>query len=532
MMFNSKTLFKRKANKNSGHTSTDELYSSDNSQSDFSRIEETKKNIQNQFGNSSDFTITPLLMGQSNGMVVYLNTMIDKNLLAEYVVTPLKKFNNQNGMITTGDLESFRKDYLSGLISERITNFHQLTWCILSGYAVIIVDGICEAIGIEIGNAEKRPITEPSTQTVIRGPKDSFTESLQTNISLIRRRIKNPNVRFTSYVIGKDTRTSVSIGYIEGITNQDILDEVTKRVEAIETSSILDSGNIEEYIADKSFTPFPMSNNTERPDAISAGLIEGRIAILVDGSPFVLQVPSVMTDFFKSSEDYYQPFFMASFIRLIRYMSFMIALVLPSLYVAITTYHQELMPTQLLISVQAQREGVPFPAVFEILMMELTFEVLREAGIRMPRAVGQTVSIVGALVIGQAAVEAGLVSNVLVIIVAFTAIASFVSPIYNFSISTRLLRFVLIIGASLLGLYGILIILILMVVHLTSLRSFGVPYLTPVAPLIIEDQKDLFVRFPIWNLHSRPAYLKSSSPKFSEETKTPAPPEGNNGGEV
>jgi spore germination protein KA len=215
---------------------------------------------------------------------------------------------------------------------------------------------------------------------------------------------------------------------------------------------------------------------------------------------------------------------MSSFIRIIRYVSFMVALILPSIYVAITTYHHELLPTDLLISIQSQREGVPFPAVIEILIMELTFEILREAGVRMPRAVGQTVSIVGALVIGQAAVEAGLVSNVLVIVVAFTAIASFVSPIYNFSISTRLLRFVLIFAASGAGLYGILMFLIAMVAHLVSLRSFGVPYLAPVAPLIMEDQNDVFIRLPGWSNKTKPSYLKTEQPVNFNEIRKPSPP--------
>jgi spore germination protein KA len=302
------------------------------------------------------------------------------------------------------------------------------------------------------------------------------------------------------------------------------LQEARSRLKAIDIHSVLDSGNIEEAITDTSFTPFPLIFNTERPDVVASGILEGKIGIIVDGSPFVLIIPAVLTDFFQSSEDYYQPFLMSSFIRIIRYVSFMVALILPSLYVGVTTYHQELLPTDLLISIQAQREGVPFPAVIEILIMELTFEILREAGVRMPRAVGQTVSIVGALVIGQAAVEAGLVSNVLVIVVSFTAIASFVSPIYNFSISTRLLRFILIFFASVAGLYGIILFLIFMVAHLVSLRSFGVPYLTPIAPLIVEDQQDVFVRFPIWSNRTRPTYLKTKQEIKMNEIKKPAPP--------
>jgi spore germination protein KA len=257
---------------------------------------------------------------------------------------------------------------------------------------------------------------------------------------------------------------------------------------------------------------------------VASNLLEGKIAILVDGTPFVLVVPAVLVDFFSIAEDYYQNFMMGSFLRMIRYLSFMIALITPSLYVGILTFHHELLPTPLLLGIIAQREGVPFPAVIEVLLMEVTFEILREAGVRMPRAVGQTVSIVGALVIGQAAAEAGIISNIMVIIVAITAIANFVSPTYSFAAAARLLRFLLIIVSAFLGLYGVLIVLVFIVAHLSSLRSFGVPYLSPVAPFIIEQQKDVFFRFPVWSMRKRPAYLKSQNPEKFPKTGSPSPP--------
>ncbi len=522
-------LFKRRKNKHSDKSTNKELVTGEEKSKLSDDINKTEKALKTAFGQSLDFTLEHINVGQQDGMICYLDTMISKQNLTNLIYRPLEEVNKKGVTVTEESFDEFRKKYFSGLTFTYSEYLHEVVWQLLSGFVVIIVNGVSTSITFELNVDEKRGVEEPSTQTIIRGPKDGFNESILTNISLIRRRIKNQHLQFEKYIIGKDTQTTVAIGYINGITNKDILDEVKERINKIEASAILDSGNIEEFIIDKSFTPFPLTFSAERPDSIASQLVEGKVAILVDGSPFVIAVPSVFTDFFQATEDYYQPFFMATFVRIIRYMSFMIALVLPSLYVAITTFHHELLPTDLLISVQAQREGVPFPAVVEIFMMELTFEVLREAGIRMPRAVGPTVSIVGALVLGQAAVEAGLVSNVLVIIVAFTAIASFVSPIYNFSIATRLLRFLLIITAAFFGLYGILLSLVIMVTHLTSLRSFGVPYLAPVAPLKLEDQTDVFFRSPIWANKKRPTYLKPDAPVKKENTDNPSPPMGKKG---
>jgi spore germination protein KA len=488
-------------------------------------LQKNKEMIQEIFGNTSDLSQLQIKFANKNGYLFYLSSMVNNKEINERIVNKLKDLNQtQKIIITDDDLDNVKEMFFSGLSYTAIHDYRKLVGDLLNGHAVFIVDRHDRALSFGVNDIQHRTIAEPSTQTIIRGPKDSFTEGIETNVSLIRRRIRNPSLQFEKQVMGDDTRTHVVLVYMKGIVNQGILEEAKTRLEKVSLNALLDSGNLEEAITDKAFTPFPLILNTERPDVVAGGILDGKIAIIVDGSPFVLIIPAVLTDFFQSSEDYYQPFLMSSFIRLIRYISFMVALILPSIYVSITTYHHELLPTDLLISIQSQREGVPFPAVIEILIMELTFEILREAGVRMPRAVGQTVSIVGALVIGQAAVEAGLVSNVLVIVVAFTAIASFVSPIYNFSISTRLLRFVLIFAAAVAGLYGILLFLIVMVAHLVSLRSFGVPYLAPVAPLIAEDQQDVFIRLPGWSNKGRPTYLKTEQPTKFNDVHKPAPP--------
>lgn len=522
-------LFYRRKSKKSGNKTDKELFDrAEVSKKYYQSLDKNSKCLEELFNDSSDFEKIEVKIGNKNGCVFYLGTMLNKNELNLQVLDSLRQAFKEKDF---KDIEEVREAYFPVISYKYAKTLHEIVWQILNGYAVLIVDQHDKAIALEVGGGDKRSIEEPSTQTIIRGPKDGFIESIDTNIGLVRSRIKNPQLVFEDFYIGRDSNTKLSIGYLKNVVNQDILDELKKRLKKINTSAVLDTGNIEEFITDQNFTPFPLIYNTERPDSVSGNILDGKIAIFLDGTPFVLIAPTVFTDFFQSAEDYYQPYFMTSFIRIIRYISFMITLVLPSLYVALTTYHHELLPTQLLISVQSQREGVPFPAVIEILVMELTFEVLREAGVRMPRVVGQTLSIVGALVIGQAAVEAGLVSNVLVIIVAFSAIASFVSPIYNFAIAARLIRFLLILVAAMFGLYGVLWVLIMMVIHLVSLRSFGIPYLTPVAPFKVGDQTDIFVRFPIWADNKRPSYLMTKAPVKNEESKPPSPPKQDSGEE-
>lgn len=515
-------LFSRRKNKQGENLTEEQFFTQEDlPKKYFTDLKKNELQLKKVFHHSFDFKMDPIRLGKLEASICYLETMLSKDTLTNKVLNAAQTPVSQS---FPKDIKSIRNMYFPTVAYEQAENFHQIIWYILNGHAVIMIDGLVTALSLDIGNTAQRSINEPSTQTIIRGPKVAFIESIHTNIGMVRKIIKNPHLTFETFHLGRDTNTTVSVGYMKNITNEDVIDEVRKRLNKVDLGGILDSGNIEEMMEDKSFTPFPLIFNSERPDSVAGNILEGKVAIFVDGSPFVLCVPSVFTDFFQSPEDYYQPFLMSSFIRLIRYISFMIALVLPSLYVALSTFHQELMPTQLLISIQAQREGVPFPAVIEIFMMELTFEIMREAGVRMPRAVGQTVSIVGALVIGQAAVEAGLVSNVLVIIVALTAIASFVSPIYNFSVSTRLLRFFLIVAAAVFGLYGVLLSLTAMVIHLVSLRSFGVPYLAPVAPFTLKDQDDIFVRFPNWKNRRRPTYLNPEAPIKKGSNQAPSPP--------
>ena len=489
-----------------------------------------RSEVENAFGNSADLRVLEGRTADKDVLLFYLESMVNSKSLNETTskfLSPSHVFSDN--LNTVNELTSFCKEIFGGASYQIISTTNEIFSAIINGSLVIAMNHLDKAISVNMMTDEKRSVTEPSSQTVVRGPKDGFIESISTNVSLIRRRIRNQNLHFEQYTIGEATQTPVYIGFVKGIANEAILQEVRNRIKKIKVSAIFESGNIEELIADKSFTLFPLALNTERPDTVAANLMEGKIVILIDGTPFALLVPAVFVNFFEMAEDYYSSFFLGSFVRMIRYLSFMIALLTPSLYVGVLTYHHELLPTTLLLSVIAQREGVPFPAVVEVLIMEITFEILREAGVRMPRVIGQMVSIVGALVIGQAAAEAGIISNIMIIIVSITAIANFVSPVYSFAAASRLLRFILIIFSASLGLYGVLLILVAMVAHLSSLRSFGVPYLAPIAPFIIEDQKDVFVRFPFWKMKNRPKYLRTESEqKVFSSPPSPPPMKGGN----
>ena len=377
--------------------------------------------------------------------------------------------------------------------------------------------------GFHLGLAkfEKRAIEIPAAERVIRGPREGFVEALGVNTSLIRRRIKSPDLKLISMEIGRYTKTKVVIAYIEGIADKTLIEEVNTRLKRIDIDGILESGMIEEFIEDNPYSPFPQVLATERPDVVTANLLEGRAAILVDGTPFSMVIPTTLYSLLQASEDYYARFIMATAVRWLRYLFVVISLLLPSLYVAVITYHHEMVPTTLLISMAASREQVPFPALVEALMMEVTFEALREAGLRLPQQVGSAVSIVGALVIGEAAVSAGIVSAPMVIVVSITGIASFTIPRFPLAFALRMLRFPMILLAGTLGLLGIMLGIITIVIHLCTLRSFGVPYLSPMAPMKTQDLKDVLIRAPWWRLKTRP-HLTGKVQPVSESRRTKA----------
>lgn len=380
----------------------------------------------------------------------------------------------------------------------------QVVNTVLAGDAVLLVDGADRGVSLAIRGWPERAIEEPKSEANIRGPRDGFIETLRTNTMLLRRRLQSPHLKIERLVVGRRSKTLVALAYLKDVASPGLVAEVRRRIAGLDVDGVLDSGMLEELIEDQPSSPFPLMLDTERPDRAAAALLEGQVAILVDGSPGALLLPVTFWHFMRASEDYYNGFWIGTGVLWLRFIFLLLSLLGPSLYTAISSFHQEMLPTNLLLSIAAAREGVPFPVLIEAFIMEVFFEALREAGIRLPRQVGQAVSIVGALVIGEAAVRAGLASAPVVIIVAATGIASFTIPQFQMGVTFRLLRFPVMFLAGTLGLYGIMIGLLAILVHLCAVRSFGVPYLTPIAPLNLAGLKDTLVRAPLWLMGRRP----------------------------
>ncbi|MFB5663394.1 spore germination protein [Alteribacillus sp. HJP-4] len=434
--------------------------------------------------------------------LIYIEGLVHTEEIDDHVLIPLTKHEYDKKI----PIMDWMDEHLYVSKKKRVTTFNECVHLLSIGHCILLVDGEKQGFSFGLTKWEMRSVEEPTAESVVRGPREGFTETLAVNISMLRRKIRSPDLKIKQFNVGSYTRTSVIVAYIEGLTDKTLIEEVGKRIEGIEIDGILETSYVEELIQDNPLSPFPQMLVTERPDVCISGLLEGRATVLVDGTPFALVLPATLFSLLQSGEDYYQHFMIATAIRWLRIFLFMVSLLLPSLYVAILTFHQEMLPTPLLLSIAASREMVPFPALMEAFLMEVTFEALREAGLRLPKQIGAAVSIVGALVIGETAVQAGLVSTSMVMVVAFTGIASFSIPRYNVAITLRMLRFPMILLAGTLGLVGIMIGIIFILVHLCSMRTFGVPYLSPAAPANKQELKDVFVRAPLWKLDTRPHF--------------------------
>lgn len=444
--------------------------------------------------------------GELPALLVAMSGVVDKEILSKHVLAPLM------GMRALTDAERGR---LLGYLQESVLtvsnvveeeDMNQVVNAILQGHAVLFVEGTSKALLIAAESWKGRNIQEPLTETVIRGPRDSFVEELETNLALLRKRINHPKLRVEQLRIGFMTRTKVSLVYLEGVVNDGVVQEVRRRVGNIRTDAILESGYIEQYIEDAPFSLFPTIANTEKPDIAAARVLEGRVAVFVDGTPIVLTVPDLLISHFQVSEDYYSRPFYASMIRLLRILSFLTTVMLPGLFLAVQYHHPILIPYSLLVSLAKAREGVPFHLYLEVILMIFVFEVIREAGIRMPKPIGQAVSIVGALILGQAAVEAGLVGLPVVVVVAFAGVSTFL--IHTLVEPISILRVIFALAGATLGIYGMLLCGMVVVTHLATLRSFGVPYASPLFPIRWGDWKDTLLRLPLWMLWRRPASLQ------------------------
>ncbi|TDF95977.1 spore germination protein [Paenibacillus piri] len=478
-----------------------------------SNLEETVSLLDKVLGSNEDFKIHRFdALGVYPAALVYLSSMTEQANINNDILKPLMRYQTD----TSGDKKSLEGEQLKNLLLQDVLYHCKWDWesdleviieSVLRGISAVVVDGLDQAMLFETSVVAKRNISQPQTEQVIRGPREGFIENLDTNISLLRYRLPTPDFKIKSMKIGRITKSKVAICYLEGICNEELVEEVQNRLSGIDIDGIMDVGYLEQFIEDNHYSPFPQIQNTERPDKAVANMLEGRVIILVDGSPFALLAPTVFSQFYQTSEDYSERFVMVSFIRLARLLALFFSLITPSLYVAIISFNPELIPTEFAVAVSGGRAGVPFPSVVEVLIMEASMEVLREATLRLPQQIGGALSIVGVLVIGQAAVAAGFVSPITVVVIALTTIGSFATPAYNAALALRLLRFPMVFLAGMFGLYGVMVGLIIIANHMLSLRSFGVPYLSPVIPGNFEGIKDTIMRSPLWSMRKRPTIL-------------------------
>lgn len=384
---------------------------------------------------------------------------------------------------------------------------------VLFGHAALLIEGLPRGLLIEHPGGSNRPIGEPVSEALLRGPRLGFTEVLSENTALLRRQGFSDQLEMRTYRSGTVIEKDLVVAFIKDIVNPELLEEIETRISKIDIDFLAESGYIEQLIEDNYLSPFQQVQNTERPDRVISALLEGRIAILLDGTPFALIVPVTFSMLLQSPEDYYERWLPGSFLRMLRFSAAFLALMAPALYISFISFHPGLIPTQLAITIIKTRQGVPFPSLIEVLILEVSIEILREAGIRLPKPIGPAMGIVGGLIIGDAAVQAGIVSPFLVIVVAVTAISSFSIPMYSAGITLRLLRFAGMLFAAVLGMFGTILFFLLICSHLTRLKSFGVPYLTPVSPFRAKDWKDLFFRLPLALMKNRPAMMKSQKSK-------------------
>lgn len=464
----------------------------------FSTLAELTKDLKK----SNDFVETFIPQSNQGYFLSYYQTIIDSNILHDDVIEKLQETTLSSleqikqavpieEIKITSDLNTIKQKLMLGSLMIRFSEQDE------------------ECALINIAMKEKRQIAIPEVEYSVIGPKESFVEDINININLIRTRLPTTDFKVETCHVGELSKTQVAVLYIEGICNQENVNTALQRIKSIKIDQILDSAYISQLISDNSRSPFPQSRDTERPDRVAASLAEGGIAILVDRSSFALIVPTTLIEFFSSIEDNYIHWLLASSFRLIRVGSVILSILATPIYVAVITYHYVLIPKELLVTLVASRQGVPLPPILEALILELAIELLREAGARLPTKIGQTIGIVGGIVIGTASVEAGLTSNVLLIIVAIAALGSFTTPVYKMGNTIRILRFPLLIAAFLYGLPGIIFSLCFIMIHLIDLSSLGRPYLEPIYPPRGNDFKDTFIRLPFSFQSKRPIMLQT-----------------------
>ena len=472
--------------------------------------------------------------------VMYIDGMVDSPVINEFILSPLMMRNRANifddkqkkfvseEKIDNVTLKNFKKSKEKNLVDfiynslipqnsvDKVTDFSDVYSAINMGNCMLFVDSLDTAFNLDVKGFKQRNIDSPSNEVVVRGSQEAFVENIRTNTSMIRRLVNNENLVMETLTVGQITKTQVSIGYIKSLANEDLVAEVRYRINNLSVDYLISSGQLEQLIQDSPESLFPQMVATERPDKVSNFLLEGRVIIIVNGSPYVLVAPGVFVDFITSPEDLNLKYQFSNMQKLIRLIAIFLSLLLPGMYIAITNYNQELIPTELLFTIAAARESVPFPTFVEILLMEISFELIREAGLRVPTPLGSTIGIVGALILGEAAVSASLVSPVLIIIIAITGICSFSIPDFSLNFTFRIYRFIYIILGYVAGFLGISVVLFIQLVIMCKLKSFGSPYITPY--ILNKNKRSISSYFipPIWKRERTSVFLHAQK-KFSQK---------------
>jgi spore germination protein KA len=461
-------------------------------------IDENTSFIKQTFFNSDDLSINPLKIRDIHGILVYLETMADKEKIQKNILKPVMEAE-----------APLLNDVLKSTF-QRSDNLNKAQQELLNGACILLFDGISECYLLDVSLSKDRAIMEPSNEQVIQGSHEGFVENLLTNLHLIRKAIKTPSLRMEHLKVGDQIQSKISLVYRTDLANDEIISEFKQRISQISIDFIPSFGYLQELIEDSTWSPFPQILYTERVDRVAGHLNEGRIAVFIEGNPSCLLIPITFFSFFQSPDDYNSRWIIGSFVRTLRFLSIVIAVNLPAVYIAVIGFHFEVLPDELVLPVISSIRNIPFPPLIEALVMELTIELIREAGVRLPSRIGQTIGIVGGLVIGDAVVRAGLISNTMIVVVAITAVAAYSIPTSAMSDAVRFLRFILMLLASTFGFVGIAFGTMMILAHLCRLESFGTPYFAPWAPFRFKDLKDTFIRLPVWKFNSRPLDSKSN----------------------
>ncbi|WP_209122702.1 spore germination protein [Alkalihalobacillus sp. BA299] len=467
--------------------------------------------VRQEIGHNSDVHFREFNIGHTGirAAIFFVSGLADIDLIDKHIMKSLMLdlSDEEKQVQGTISLDFIKNHVLSISQLNEVENIKDLVSEVLIGSTALLIDGSSDVLVLGTMKGKTRDIQEPASEESVRGPRIGFNENLSDNTALLRRNGKNENLSITKFQVGKRTKKELIIAYIKDVADPELVEEVKKRIRKLDIDNVLESGYVEQLIEDNYLSPFQQVQNTERPDRVMGALMEGRVAILLDGSPFALIVPVTFSMLLQSPEDYYDRWIPGTVIRLLRFFTALVSLLGPAMYISFISFHQGLIPTNLAISIAGTREGVPFPSIIEALIMEIAIEILREAGLRLPKPIGPAMGIVGGLIIGEAAVQAGIVSPVMVIVVAVTAISSFTIPQYSAGITLRILRFVAMFSAAVFGLYGVILFLLLLMSHLVKLKSFGVSYVSPAVPYRVSDWKDFMVRMPLQMMKRRPKMM-------------------------